>query len=115
MKKVLAVDDQEVILKTLQAMVTMIGCEITTATNSKQALEHLEKEQFNICFIDVVMGAESGIDLVRKILKRIPKQKIILMSGTALAEEIPKDLINQLIFLPKPFTLTEIKEIIKNV
>jgi two-component system KDP operon response regulator KdpE len=82
--KLLAVDDEPDILKMLQVMLELLGCEVVTFTDSRQAAAQLDSQQFDGIFVDGQMPVMSGFDLAKRIrhsdLNRdVP---IVMLSGS---------------------------------
>lgn len=59
---VLVVDDSRVALKFLQVRLQGLGYRVHLACDAAQALERLAEQAFSLVFLDVVLGAEGGMD-----------------------------------------------------
>lgn len=82
---VLLVEDKFVNRKVVQKMLHNAGCEVTTATNGKDALEKFVDKKFDIIFMDIQMPQMDGMTAMkqlRKQFKDIPP--IIALSANAL-------------------------------
>jgi two-component system, sporulation sensor kinase C len=55
--------------------------EITWAKSFNEALEHLEHCHFNLCFFDFLLGAKTGLDLLKIALEKNVHCPIILLTG----------------------------------
>ncbi len=58
----LVVDDSEIALRYLQRQLNAIGLRTETASNSKQALQLLAQQRFDVVFLDVDLGPMSEMD-----------------------------------------------------
>ncbi|MBU0967255.1 MAG: response regulator, partial [Proteobacteria bacterium] len=80
---ILLVDDDKAISVMLTRMLTNIGYQVTTRTDSQEALEifQAEPDRFNLVITDQTMPKMTGAELAREILKISPGLPIILCTG----------------------------------
>lgn len=65
-RRVLVVDDQELIHRMLQTILTKLGfAEIDSVYDGSQALKALDSKRYDLILCDIVMSGISGIDFVR--------------------------------------------------
>jgi two-component system, sporulation sensor kinase C len=64
----------------LRAIPTM-EFEITWAKSFNEALEHLEHCHFDLCFFDFLLGAKTGLDLLKIALQKNVHCPIVLLTG----------------------------------
>ena len=69
---ILLVDDDEVVLMAVSAMIESLGLSCDTAPSPKIAKEKLEISKFQIGIIDLNMKGETGEGLVDYILDKYP-------------------------------------------
>ena len=81
MTKILLVDDNTTLLKHQGEFLRRSGHEVITATNGKEALGLMEKDQFDLVITDLIMPEIEGIQMIREIRRNHPNLKIIAMSG----------------------------------
>ncbi|MDB5690477.1 MAG: hypothetical protein JWL91_2353 [Sphingomonas bacterium] len=90
-KRVLLVEDNEVVGQFARALLEELGQIVTWAQNGESALELLESaaDKFDLVFSDVVMPGINGLELAQKITARWPDLEVVLTSGYShvLAEE----------------------------
>ena len=72
MAKILVVDDEESIRFTFDSFLSDEGYEVVTADSIKACSENLEHDEFDLIFLDIMLGADSGIDLLRICKEKIP-------------------------------------------
>jgi two-component system cell cycle sensor histidine kinase/response regulator CckA len=93
------------------------GYEVLTAESGDTALEVFKKEggdKIDLLITDVVMPNMDGPTLAGHIRESSPNLKIVFMSGYT--EDKLKDYMGENIwFLPKPFTLKQLAEKVKDV
>ena len=69
-KKILIVDDEEVIRDLLNKIFTSEGYTVRMAEHAEKAMEILKKESIMVMFLDLnLIGETNGIELCRKIRK----------------------------------------------
>jgi two-component system alkaline phosphatase synthesis response regulator PhoP len=82
-KKVLIVDDEEIIRKFLRINLLKWGYEVKEAMDGVQALEQLGKDKYDLLISDVLMPNKNGWELL-KAVKSNPKTKdlpVILLTA----------------------------------
>lgn len=82
MIKILAIDDQQLILLSLEKHLTDLGFEIKCANTGEKGLELFDSFKPDIVIVDINMDGMSGLDVVKNI--RIEKKsttKILVLSG----------------------------------
>ena len=81
MKKLLLVDDHEVVRSGLKTLLSNLSFEvIDEAGSGKKAYEMAQNNQYDLIIMDISMDGISGLDAVSKILNRIPQQNILILS-----------------------------------
>lgn len=105
--RVLVVDDEPLVRRSLMRALRARGCEGFEAEDGVQGLEMWKQCQPELAFIDILMPRMSGPDLIRAVLPQLPKGNtpyIVLMS--AYSEEDSQRLVVESgahRFLQKPF------------
>ena len=81
MKKLLLVDDHEVVRSGLKALLSNLSFDvIDEAGSGKKAYEMAQNNQYDLIIMDISMDGISGLDAMSKILNRIPQQNILILS-----------------------------------
>lgn len=112
---VLLVEDEPMVRSVAERALTRHGYEVITADNGEEALEILNRgETIDLLISDVVMPGMDGPTMVREARKTRPDLKILFMSGYA-EEQLRKSIdIEDVNFLAKPFSVTELAEAARN-
>lgn len=114
-KKVLIIDDEEIICHFLNRLIDMLGCEVVVANDGEKAIEVLKKEKFDLIFLDVRIPKISGYEIFNS-LDNDSKKKVVIFSGDVLSPELYQFVNeNNIKLLKKPATFDEIKEIIEKI
>jgi len=92
---------------------------VCTASNGEEALQLLESQsipEIDLVLLDLTMPKMSGKECFRMMRRRYPDLPIIICSGYSI-ESAARELLNQgaLAFLPKPYNLTRLREVIEEV
>lgn len=66
LKQILLIDDDELILKVINRILTKEGYDVKTATNGKDALEMLEAQKFDLLITDIMMPYSNGYEVISK-------------------------------------------------
>ncbi|MGQ9728936.1 MAG: GAF domain-containing protein [Candidatus Fervidibacter sp.] len=114
--KVLVVEDQYLVLQTVEAQLKRLGVDIITARHGGEAWEILRTETVDLVITDLSMPVMNGIELARRIREKFPDLPIILMTGWG--DFVPYQEIQQLkIFavLPKPIAMQAWRETFSNL
>ena len=75
-KKILIVDDEEVIRKFLKIHLAKLGYEVMEAADGVQAMEQLGKDDFDLLICDILMPKKDGWEVIREV-KSNPKTKAL--------------------------------------
>ena len=79
--RILVVDDDQGISRTLQEMLEMDGCLVEVAEDGKRALEKLALAPFDLVLSDVVMPHMDGYELYRQVQKKYPELPVLMMTA----------------------------------
>jgi signal transduction histidine kinase/CheY-like chemotaxis protein len=113
--RILAVDDDEVILEYFKEVSKKLGVYCDTAINGEEALALVEhNDACHLCFVDLDMQGMDGIKLPRELKKRTSENSIVVLitadEWITDVEEAKKAGIDK--FLSKPVFPSAIEEII---
>lgn len=104
--RVLAVDDDRLVLTSTAAMLEDLGHEVVEASSARQVLDILEKDcSFDLLISDHAMPRMTGTELARIIRQRWPDLPVLIATGYA---ELPADTPATLPRLLKPFGQEEL-------
>ena len=111
--KILAVDDEKQIVDLLATMLEGLGHKIIGATDGQQALDYLDKEDFDLVITDLGMPVISGWDVAAKAKNKKAGLPVVLVTGWG-ADYEEKDLTGVGVdaVLSKPFRIDELTKII---
>lgn len=114
--KVLVVDDDIFICKTISRTLSFEGYDCASANNAEQGMEILNSERFDLLISDVLMPGVSGNELLRDVTRNFPELPVIMMSGQDNKETFARCLTNKGYgYLKKPFSDNQLIISVKNV
>jgi DNA-binding response OmpR family regulator len=110
-KKVLIVDDEEVIRKFLKIHLAKLGYGVTEAADGEQAIELLGKDDFDLIICDIMMPKKNGWEVIKEVKSSPKTNRIPLIALTAKSEDADMfkgyDLgVNY--YMTKPFTKAQL-------
>ena len=80
MQKILVVDDEKSIRRMLDLFFTKEGYQVTTARNVVKALKYFDENDFDLVITDIMLGKETGVELL-KILSKKSHVPVIMITG----------------------------------
>jgi two-component system cell cycle sensor histidine kinase/response regulator CckA len=115
--KILLVDDEDAVRNFSERALNNKGYEVVGADCGESALEVLAEhgiDSFDLVVTDVIMPNIDGPTLANKIRETHPEMKIIFVSGYT-EEKLKEHMGENIYFLPKPFSLKQLAEKVKDV
>lgn len=115
-RRVLVVEDDDVVRLIGSTMLESLGFEVLTCVNADDALAVLvDDSSFDVVFTDMMMpGSMGGLGLAQTVERLYPSLRVILTSGWSDAE-LPKDTRRDRPFLLKPYTLDHLEQAFSRV
>lgn len=78
---VLVIDDEQSVLKAITAVLKHEKINATCASSSREALEFLNKQSFDIILLDIMMPEQDGFSLLKELREKQILTPVILLSG----------------------------------
>ena len=116
MKRIMVVDDEEIIRKVVQDIVSINFRDITVdvVDSGEEALKRTQKRNYDLVFLDMKMKTVDGMETYRRMRELNPTQKVIIVTGYFDEEK------NRIAMMAgicgtiyKPFTMEQITEAIE--
>ncbi|MCG3156903.1 MAG: Regulatory protein AtoC [bacterium] len=108
--KVLVVDDEANILKTMGICFEAIGFQSRLLSKPQEVLEALQQEQFDLAFVDLKMGPMDGLEILAEIKRHSPETTVVIITAhgsiDSAIETIKKGAYH---YLQKPFDYKELQ------
>ena len=92
MSKILVIDDDPTILELIRATLKVKGFTVFTATEARQGLKAMLKEQPDLAIIDYMMPGRDGLSLLKDIrtLPDFKNMPIIMLTGSGAPNTVGK-------------------------
>jgi DNA-binding NtrC family response regulator len=110
--QVLVIDDDAVVGRSFDRVLSDKGYEVSTALSGEEALDTLENTEFDVVFTDIKMPGMDGLEVAERIKARCPWTPVVVITGYGTAEnEARASVLGVSGFVHKPLT----PEIIESV
>jgi len=105
-KNILIIDDEESIRFTFSYLLADQGYRVDVAATPQEALSCLERSDYDLIFLDILLGSHSGISTLKKIKKSYPATPVIMVTGAPDNDSVSEAIgIGAVAYLPKPVRL----------
>ena len=109
MRRILVVDDEQVVLDSAKRILTAEGFEVLCSLDAEAALVLMETARPHIALVDLKLPGMSGLDFVDATRSAYPNLVAIVTTGVSSADQAVETLNHDAFdFLPKPFTFEEL-------
>jgi NtrC-family two-component system response regulator AlgB len=113
---VLIIDDEKNIRHTLRVCIEGLGGEVGEAATAQAALEAIARTTYDVVFLDLRLGSQSGLDLIPKVIAENPNTAIIVVTAYATVETAVDAMRRGAWdYLPKPFTPAQIRHLLDKI
>ncbi len=114
--RVLIVDDEPNIRRTLRVALEAMGHLVEEAPTGREALAKGEGRPFDVALVDLRLGEESGLDLLEPLLAQSPRLAVVVITAHA-SIDTALDAMRRGAFdyLPKPFTPGQVRATLERV
>ena len=112
-KKILVIDDEELITKTLLKLLSKEGYEATVVRSGKEAMEKVKEIDFDLIISDVRMPEMDGVETIKKIRSYLKKNNKslppeVLITGYADKEKYEEAIALKVAdYIYKPFDIKD--------
>ncbi len=108
-KKILVVDDEDLILAAVERALAKVGYSIACARDMKELDHALRNGPFDLLITDVYIreGGSLG-EVIEKVMNTSPAVRILKMSGS-----VERDMIGD--FIEKPFSIEALRKKVKEI
>src|SRR5689334_10595406 len=80
-KNILVVDDELIVCRTLEELLTSDGHSVLTTTSTSAAIELCKTRRFDLIFLDYYLPEMTGDKVLAIIRRSNPRQRIVIISG----------------------------------
>lgn len=84
--RILVVEDEAEVRRSLQRLVTQLGYTAKAASSAEEADQWLAGESFDICLLDIELPRMKGTEFLEWALRRHPEMAVIMLTGLDIPE-----------------------------
>ena len=79
--RILLVDDESAILRTFRYCLEDEGYSVATANSAAQADTLLQRQVFDLCFLDLRLGEDNGLDVLAQMRIQAPWMRVVIVTA----------------------------------
>lgn len=111
--KILAVDDEEIILDSFRKILVLAGFSVDTVERGSEALTLIQKNEYDFVFTDLKMPEMDGVEVAKAVKHLRPDIDVIVITGYATIETAVETMkYGAMDYVQKPFTEDELVEFV---
>lgn len=112
--KILAVDDEEIILSSFRKILVIDGYSVDTVETGQEALGLIRKGHYDFVFTDLKMPEMDGVDICKSVKHLRPDIDVIIITGYASVDTAVETMkFGAMDYVQKPFTEDELLAMVK--
>lgn len=110
--KVLVIDDEEVVRRSLTRALDSEHCEVEQAGNGTVGLQALERRGYDVVMLDLRMPGMNGIEVLGEIKNRWPETEVVVITGYPALETAKQAMrLGAFDYLAKPVGCDEVANV----
>ncbi len=103
MPRIIVIDDEKNICRTVSMVLTGEDYDVDTAQSAEDGFAQIQAQSYDVAILDVQLGGMSGLELLEKLRKHPKAPEVIMMSGHAmLSDAVNATRLGAFDFLEKP-------------
>jgi two-component system, NtrC family, response regulator AlgB len=79
--RILLVDDEAAILRTFRYCLEDEGYQVATASSAAQAEALLQRQVFDLCFLDLRLGEDNGLEVLERMRIQVPWMRVVVVTA----------------------------------
>jgi CheY-like chemotaxis protein len=112
--RILAVDDEEIILDSFRKILVLDGYSVDTVETGQEALGLIQKNQYDFVFTDLKMPQMGGVEVCKGVKQLRPDIDVIVITGYASVDTAVETMkFGAMDYIQKPFTEDELLSHVK--
>ena len=117
MARILVIDDERLVRRTVRSALEAAGHEVLEASNGREALQIQATTRLDLVITDLMMPEKDGMEVLLALRRDAPGLKVIAMSGGGIYGQIEPlqaaEPLGAVASLQKPFTLDELRQTVE--
>ncbi len=106
-KRILAIDDEPLILKSIKKALDKIGFEVLTVENKEAFYKAINDSVFDLVILDLHMDDLTKDEIIRECKERNTDTRFLIISGSDLPENGH--------YIQKPFRISELRDRVREI
>ena len=112
--RILAVDDEEIVLSSFRKVLVLAGYSIDTVERGSEALGLIRKNDYDFVFTDLKMPEMDGVEVTKAVKHLRPDIDVIVITGYASIDTAVETVsVGAMAYIEKPFTEDELLAFVK--
>jgi two-component system response regulator AtoC len=114
MEKILIIDDEAFIRENVERILRDQGYQVCSAASGTEAMEIVASEEVDLALLDLNLGIENGIDVLKSLKELTPDLLVIIITGYGSVETAVDALkLGAFHYMKKPFKADALRVIVK--
>jgi NtrC-family two-component system response regulator AlgB len=114
--RILIVDDEPNIRKTLRVALESMRHSVEEAVGIADAVKAVERSRFEVAFVDLRLGGDSGLDLMETCQRLAPRMAaVIITAHGTIGNAVDAMRRGAFDYVPKPFTPAQVRAVLERV
>jgi CheY-like chemotaxis protein len=114
--RILAVDDEPVVLDSFRRILVLDGFSVDTVENGPEALHLVQRHDYDFVFTDLKMPIMDGVEVVKAVKHLRPDVDVVVITGYGTIETAVETLQHGACeYVQKPFTAEELSEFAQRI
>ncbi|MFC2086012.1 response regulator [Bacteroidota bacterium] len=114
--KILAVDDEQVVLDSFRKILVLAGYSIDTVETGREAVGLVRKNDYDFVFTDLKMPEMDGLDVTKAVKHYRPDIDVVMITGYATIESAVDAMkFGAMDYVQKPFTADELSDFVEKL
>jgi len=114
--RILVVDDQRNIRRTMATALESMDHEVATAATGEEAMQELRKASYQVVFLDLKLQQENGLDVLGEILGVAPNAAVVILTAYASVDTAVEAMRRGAFdYLPKPCTPDQVRQLLARI
>ena len=110
-KRILVVDDEEIVRESCRRVLTEAGYAVRTAANGRDALRVCRAEHFDVMLTDLRMADMDGMEVIRAVTQEHPTMRVVVITGYPSRESVEQaEELGVADYLEKPLSPVRLSE-----
>ncbi len=114
--RILIVDDEKNIRRTMALALESMDHDVASASNSATALAEVRAASFDVVLLDLRLSQENGLDVLEEILQISPQISVVMVTAYASIETAVEAMRRGAAdYLPKPCTPDQVRQVLERI